>query len=463
MSSFHRKRQIYLLSEGGRHFFHSQWAGGVILLFCSILTLILANLPWTSEWYNHFWHNELSIQIGSFDLTASFEKWINDGLMAIFFFSVGLEIKREMIAGQLASIRQATLPLIGAIGGMIAPALIYAIFNAGGPTEAGWGIPMATDIAFALGVLSLLGNRVPLSLKIFLTALAIVDDLGAILVIAFFYTSDIDWNIFLMIACVMGLLIVLNRMKVFSMKYYLIPSIALWLLFLSSGIHATIAGVIIALTIPTRPRFSKSYFMHKTHSIYKHLYYYDEPGVELLANEPQHEALEDLRKIARNSISPSQRLEYALHSTVTFFIMPLFALANAGVVIDFARFGEVFTAQAIGIICGLVIGKPLGIFGLCWLGIKLKISVLPKMVTWAQFLSVACVGGIGFTMSIFINNLAFSDPALISNGKIAILMASLLAGVVSYFMVSVAGKRRGAETKMDRFVVQPAPDSEELI
>ena len=453
-TSFRRKRQLYLLSGRGKHFFHSQWAGGVILLFCSLVAIVLSNLPWTAEWFHHFWHNELSIRVGTFEVSSTFEEWINDGLMVIFFFTVGLEIKREMLAGQLASVKQASLPIIGAIGGMIVPALIYAAFNAGTPTAAGWGVPMATDIAFALGVLSLLGNRVPLSLKIFLTALAIVDDLGAILVIAIFYTSTVKWVVLLMIALVVGFLILLNRMKVYAMKYYLIPSIALWLLFLDSGIHATIAGVIIAMTIPTRPRFSKSYFMHKTHSIYKNLYYYDEPGVELLANEPQHEALEDLRKIARNSISPSQRLEYALHSTVTFFIMPLFALANAGVVIDFARFGEIFNHQSLGIIAGLVIGKPLGIFGLCWLGVKLGICILPKLVSWAQFLAVGCVGGIGFTMSIFINNLAFDDPALIANGKIAILMASVLAGVVSYFVVNLASKRRGANTKMDNFVVK---------
>lgn len=455
MSSFRRKRQLYRWSDRGRHFLHSQWAGGVILLFCSLLAIVLSNLPWTREWFAHFWHNELSIRIGSLELSSTFEEWINDGLMVIFFFTVGLEIKRELIAGQLSSVKQATLPIIGAIGGMVVPALIYLAFNAGKPTEAGWGIPMATDIAFALGVLSLLGNRVPLSLKIFLTALAIVDDLGAILVIAIFYTSTVNWGVLLMIACVVGFLVLLNRMKVYSMKYYLIPSIALWLLFLDSGIHATIAGVIIAMTIPTRPRFSKSYFMHKTHNIYKHFYYYDEPGVELLANEKQHETLEDLRRITRNSISPSQRLEYSLNSMVTFFIMPLFALANAGVVIDPARLGEVLNPQTFGIICGLVIGKPLGIFGLCWLGIKLKISVLPKMVTWAQFLGVACVGGIGFTMSIFINNLAFNDPALISNGKIAILTASLLAGVVSYFVVNAASKHRGGRGKMDEFVVKP--------
>ena len=450
-TSFRRKRQYYRFSGQGRHFFHSQWAGGVILLVCSLIAIVLSNLPWTADWFHHFWHNELSIRAGRFELTSTFEEWVNDGLMVVFFFAVGLEIKREILAGQLASVKQASLPIVGAIGGMVIPALIYAAFNAGTPTASGWGIPMATDIAFALGVLSLFGNRVPLSLKIFLTALAIVDDLGAILVIAIFYSSSINWGVLLLIALVVGLLIALNRLKVYSMKYYLVPSILLWLLFLDSGIHATISGVIIAMTIPTRPRFSKSYFMHKTQSLYKHITYYNKPGVELLANEPQHIALEDLRRIARNSISPSQRLEYNLHSTVTFFIMPLFALANAGVLIDPAHLSHLFDEQSLGIIAGLVIGKPLGIFGLCWICIKLGLCVLPKMVTWAQFLAVACVGGIGFTMSIFINNLAFNDPELISTGKIAILVAAVITGVVSYYMVNRACKSRGPKTSQEEF------------
>lgn len=247
-TSFRRKRRIHRLSGQGRHFLHSQWAGGVILLGCLIIAIILSNLPCTAEWFHHFWHNHLSIKIGTYELSSSFEEWINDGLMVVFFFTVGLEIKREMLAGQLATLRQATLPIIGAIGGMIVPALIYAVLNHGTPTASGWGVPMATDIAFALGVLSLLGNRVPLSLKVFLTALAIVDDLGAILVIAIFYTSTVQWGVLFLIACVVGLLVLLNRMGVYSMKYYLIPSILLWLLFLDSGIHATIAGVIIAMT-----------------------------------------------------------------------------------------------------------------------------------------------------------------------------------------------------------------------
>lgn len=430
-----------------RRLFHSQWSGGVILLLCSIIAIILSNLSATSEWFQDFWQHELAIRIGSFEIASSFEEWINDGLMVIFFFTVGLEIKREMLAGQLASIKQASLPVIGAIGGMIVPALIYFSINAGTPTQAGWGVPMATDIAFALGVLSILGDRVPISLKVFLTALAIVDDLGAILVIAIFYTSNIEWGVLISIAIVVGFLITLNKMRVYSMKYYLIPSILLWLLFLDSGIHATIAGVIIAMTIPVSPRFNKSYFMHKSNNAIKSLYRHDEPGVEFFANELQHEEVEELRTLSRNSISPSQRLEYALHSTVTFFIMPLFALANAGVAIDFSGFADILNSQSLGIMAGLIIGKPLGIFGLCWIGIKLGMSELPRDVSWKEFFAVACVGGIGFTMSIFINNLAFDDPNIVANGKIAILMASVLAGILSYYMVKLAAKHKARDHK----------------
>ncbi len=456
MVSFARKRQIYRINGQGRYFLHSQWAGGVILLICSILAILLSNLPATAEGFHRFWLHELTIGVGNFELRSTFEEWINDGLMVLFFFTVGLEIKRELIAGQLSSVKQAALPFFGAVGGMIVPALIFFAFNVGKPTEAGWGIPMATDIAFALGVLSLLGNRVPVSLKVFLTALAIVDDLGAILVIAIFYTSTVNWPVLAAIAAVVGLLVSLNRMKVYSMKYYLIPSIVLWLLFLHSGIHATIAGVIIAMTIPVVPRFRKSYFLHKANSAIQHIHYYDKSGVEISANDAQLEHVEVLRRIARNSISPSRRLEYALHSTVTFFIMPLFALANAGVRIDFSLLGELFNPLSLGILAGLVIGKPLGIFGLCRLGIKLKLCAVSQPVTWGQFFAVCCVGGIGFTMSIFINNLAFNDPALIDNGKIAVLTASVLAGTISYFMVKLASRSRGSDTPAGQWVEKPA-------
>ncbi len=458
MVSFTRKRQIYRINGQSRHFFHSQWAGGVILLFCSAVAILLSNLPATAEGFHRFWQNELAIGVGGFELRSTFEEWINDGLMVLFFFTVGLEIKRELISGQLSSVKQAALPFFGAIGGMIVPALIFFAFNAGKPTEAGWGIPMATDIAFALGVLSLLGNKVPLSLKVFLTALAIVDDLGAILVIAIFYTSTVNWPVLAAIAGVVGLLVLLNRMKVYSMKYYLIPSIVLWLLFLQSGIHATIAGVIIAMTIPVTARFRKSYFLHKANSTIQHIDYYDKPGVEIPNNDAQLEYVESMRRIARNSISPSRRLESALHSTVTFFIMPLFALANAGVRIDFGVLGELFNPLSFGILAGLVIGKPLGIFGMCRLGIKLKLCSVSKSVTWGQFFSVCCVGGIGFTMSIFIDNLAFSDPALIDTGKVAVLTASILAGILSFFMVRLASRSRGSDTPVGQWVEKPTEE-----
>lgn len=442
MANFRRKRQYYALSERRKHFLHSQWGGGVILIICSIIAIVLANIGATQDAFHHFWLQKLTIGVEGFNLSKTLEEWINDGLMVVFFFTVGLEIKREIIAGQLSTMKQAGLPIAAAVGGMVFPALIYLLFNAGTPTESGWGIPMATDIAFALGVLSLLGNRVPLSLKIFLTALAIVDDLGAILVIAIFYSTQIEWDMLIAAAATLAFLILLNRMKVYSIKYYLVPGIVLWILFLHSGIHATIAGVIIAMTLPTTPRFSKSYFRHKSQSLVKHFIYYDKPDSQVLSNEEQHECLQAIRKVARNSISPTQRLEYALHQSVTFFIMPVFALANAGVTLNIGSMADLINDESIGIFAGLVIGKPVGIFFLSWLTIKLGWCVMPKNVTWYTLFAVTCLGGIGFTMSIFIDNLAFTDPVMISTGKVAILIASLVAGFIGWAMISLASKLR---------------------
>lgn len=289
----------------------------------------------TKGWYYGILQSHFTIGFDGFALSKSIEHWINDGLMVIFFFYVGLEIKREIIAGELSSPRQAAMPIAAAVGGMLFPAAIYLVFNHGNDYASGWGIPMATDIAFAIGVLSLLGNRVPLSLKVFLTALAIVDDLGAILVIALFYSTEIDFTLLIAAGAVFGLLILLNRMHVYAMKFYLIPSIVLWILFLYSGVHATIAGVLIALTIPAVPRYSKPYFIRKTRHFINEFRRQDRAGVEVLCNPRQLKTLLTKRKVTAGTISPAQRLEHSLHHTVAFFIMPVFALANAGV--EFAR------------------------------------------------------------------------------------------------------------------------------
>ena len=363
--------------------------------------------------------------------------------MVIFFFYVGLEIKREIIAGQLSGVRRAALPVAAAIGGMAVPALIYVLINRSGDFLSGWGIPMATDIAFAIGILSLLGNRVPVSLKVFLMALAVVDDLGGILVIAVFYSTDIQVGMLVAAAVVFVFMILLKRLNVYKMRYYLILSIVMWILFLYSGIHATIAGVLIALTIPSTPRFTKRYFSYKTRYYLRSFRRHDREGVQVLSNRKQLEDIEMVRLVATNAISPSQRPEYALHHVVSFFIMPVFALANAGVAISgFGDLRVLLEPLGMGIFLGLVVGKPLGVFLFSRLVVWLKWGELPQGATWAGVFGVSCLAGIGFTMSVFINNLAFADPATVSNGKIAILVASLAAVIVGFVFTRTMVKRK---------------------
>lgn len=418
------------------HFFHSPMAGGVVLIVCTIVALVLSNLEATGEWFHHLWLTPFSLGFEGFGLTKPFELWINDALMAVFFFAVGLEIKREIVAGELRSIGQASLPIAAAVGGMVVPALIFVFFNAGSDTLRGWGIPMATDIAFALGILMMLGKRVPVSLKIFLTALAIVDDLGAILVIALFYSSELDWTALISAAGVFAFLVVLNRMNVHKMRWYLVPAVALWVLFLKSGIHATIAGVLIAFVIPASSRYSKELFTAGGKKLLERFKAQDRDRTEVLSNEEQHATLQDMRVLARGAISPIQRLEFALHPCVTFLIMPLFALANAGVVFSSDAVAGLTSAPSLGIIVGLVVGKPVGILLFSWLVVRLHWASMPVGATWNKLAGVAMLGGIGFTMSIFIDNLAFAgDAGLVSLGKIAILVASVLAGVLGSLML----------------------------
>ena len=440
--SFATRRKIFNFSERYYWFMHSPWAGGVMLVVFMVLALVLGNLPATKGWYYGILQSHFTIGFDGFALSKSIEHWINDGLMVIFFFYVGLEIKREIIAGERSSPRQAAMPIAAAVGGMLFPAAIYLVFNHGNDYASGWGIPMATDIAFAIGVLSLLGNRVPLSLKVFLTALAIVDDLGAILVIALFYSTEIDFTLLIAAGAVFGLLILLNRMHVYAMKFYLIPSIVLWILFLYSGVHATIAGVLIALTIPAVPRYSKPYFIRKTRHFINEFRRQDRAGVEVLCNPRQLKTLLTKRKVTAGTISPAQRLEHSLHHTVAFFIMPVFALANAGV--EFAGAEDLhilYSSQGLGIILGLVVGKPLGIMLMSYLVYRLGLGSLPHGVSWKALAGVACLAGIGFTMSIFIDNLAYDNPVYVSSGKIAILAASTLAAVVGLVGLQLALRR----------------------
>jgi NhaA family Na+:H+ antiporter len=367
-------------------FIQIEASSSIVLIACTVLAFIAANSGF-ADGYSHFWHEERA-------LSFSFAHFINDGLMAVFFFVVGLEIKRELLSGELSSFKKASLPIFGAIGGMLMPALIFFILNKDTPTAGGWGIPMATDIAFAVGVVSLLGKRVHPALKVFLMALAIVDDIGAVLVIALFYTSAINWSMLLIAFGLIGLLIGGNIKGVRSLWFYSVLGILVWLVFLQTGVHATIAGVLVALTIP--------------------------------ASKEKDSEVE----------STLVRFENGLHSFVAYAIMPLFALANAGVSISGGAFASLAEPLPLGILLGLCIGKPLGITLFAWVGSKLKLASLPENVGWVDLLLISILGGIGFTMSLFITNLAFTDGAVIDEAKLGVLIGSLVSGVIGYVFLS---------------------------
>lgn len=356
--------------------------------------------------------------------------------MAIFFFVVGLEIKRELLIGELSSFKKASLPIFGALGGMVVPALLFFSLNQGNDSASGWGIPMATDIAFAVGIVTLLGKRVHPALKIFLMALAIVDDIGAVLVIAFFYTAAINWSVLLIAFALLGLLIIGNMSGVRSLLFYSLVGIFVWLLFLQSGVHATIAGVLVALTIPAKPRIDPVKYAKKTRKL---LTTFDEENTSSPsnhANERAQELVHEIEKLSENVQTPLSRFEHALHKEVAFIIMPLFALANAGVQISDVSFASLTEPLPFGILLGLCIGKPLGITLFAWLGSKMRLATLPSNVGWRDLFLISILGGIGFTMSLFITNLAFTDQVMIDEAKLGVLIASLVSGVIGYLLLS---------------------------
>ncbi|WP_395047594.1 Na+/H+ antiporter NhaA [Flavobacterium sp.] len=376
-----------------REFFESEKSSGLFLISCTIFSLVIANSPIGNS-YLHFWHTNLA--------GNSLEYWINDGLMTIFFLLIGLELEREVYDGELSNIKDAMLPIFGAIGGMIVPAGLFLLMNFGTKTQSGAGIPMATDIAFALAILSLLGNRVPLSLKIFLTALAVIDDLGAILIIAIFYTKTLLWSNLFIALSIFGFLLILNRLKVRNLIPYLIGGIFMWYFMLHSGVHATITGVLLAFAIPFGNGDAKS---------------------------------------------TSYILQHFLHKPVAFFILPLFALANTAIILS-SNIGETLTQNySVGIALGLVIGKPLGVFLVSILAVSLGICKLPSDLNWRSILAVGFLGGIGFTMSIFITILAFNEETIINNAKFVILLSSLIAGIIGYFSLKLVLKVPVIENK----------------
>lgn len=406
-------QRIRALTRPFDNFLRIESANGAVLVFCTLAALTLANSPW-AEAYHGFWHTYVGVSVGDWKLAHSLAHWVNDGLMTIFFFVVGLEIKRELVLGELRDPRQMTLPVVAALGGMLAPAGIYLLLQAGQPGERGWGIPMATDIAFVVGILALLGKRVPIGLKILLLAVAIVDDIGAVLVIAIFYSTGISSLALLFAAAGFGAVLVLQFLGVRQVRWYVMLGLAIWFAFLMSGVHPTVAGVILGLLTPSSAWVHSALLEKVLHSAVR---------------QPQNkDQIEELRIAAHESISPLERIEHALHPWVAFGIMPIFALANAGVPIATEY---LFNPVSFAVALGLVLGKPLGIGIACVIAVRIGVAKLPAGVNWMSMLGGSCLAGIGFTMSLFVASLALTDE-LLEAGKLGILIGSAISAVLGF-------------------------------
>jgi NhaA family Na+:H+ antiporter len=407
---------------------------GIILIFVALVAIIWANSA-AGNIYFELWQNKITIGFGSAIISKPLLLWINDGLMAMFFFVIGLEIKREVIAGELSSWKKAAMAVYAALGGMIIPSLIFIFFNHGKTSSNGWGIPMATDIAFSLGILALLGKRVPLSLKIFLTALAIVDDLGAVLVIAFFYSSKIILSNVALGGLFLGLMIAMNLAGVRNKLAYAIPGIlGIWLAFLLSGVHATIAGVLAAFAIPASTKINKTEFKQTILNLANGINDFVKKNNPFL-NKEEQQVVTAIKETCEHYEPPLQSLENSMHPWVIFLIMPVFALSNTGVLLGNDVLPVIKSAAGMGIVLGLVLGKPLGILLFSWLAYKMGVASLPENIKWVHILGVGLLAGIGFTMALFVASLAFTETALISSAKISILFASLIAGIAGYFIL----------------------------
>jgi NhaA family Na+:H+ antiporter len=422
-------------------FMHASAAGGVVLLGAATLAVALANSPLAGA-YDAAIHTTLGVSLGPFALQETLQHWVNDGLMAIFFFLIGLELKREALVGELSDRRAALLPVVAAAGGAVAPALIYLAINQGGPGAVGWGVPMATDIAFALGVLALLGGRVPFGLKVFLTAVAIVDDLLSVLVIALFYSGGISLPALGAGLAVLGLLAALNALGVRRLLVYAALGGVVWLAFLQSGVHATVAGVLVALTVPARRRIDAPTFAaHVDDLLSRFQPDGDRARGPMLTDQQQQDVVMELEDVCEGALAPLQRAEHALHAWVAFVIMPVFALVNAGVTISPAALAGGGLPVALGVALGLLIGKPVGLLGAAWLAVRAGLAWLPPGVGWRQMAGVGCLAGIGFTMSIFIATLGFGDESpLLNAAKLGIFAASAIAGVVGFALLRAAGR-----------------------
>ena len=439
------------------------WFQGVLLLICVIIAMLLANLPATRTLYRDFLETAVQMHFSSpdgkidilFPRDMNIEKFINDILMVVFFFTVGLEIKREIADGELSSARKAMLPVIAAFGGVAVPAIIFILINHGTAAASGWGIPTATDIAFAVCIMSVLGDKVPISLKVFLTALAIADDLIAILVVALFYGGAINFGLLAIALGVIILTLILRRLGEKRMAPYLFFAFLVWVLFYYSGIHATMSGVVMAFLIPVKPRYNKAYFFHKRATYNARIDSWEKHiSPTAFPNGPQRHSIHELCKIYNGSMDMSYRVEHALSPWVNFLIMPIFALANAGVEITDPSYLNVFKfdpalgGAGMGVFLGLVLGKPVGITLTSWIAIKCKAGEMPEKADWKMFFAVACLGGIGFTMSIFVDTLSFGDQPmdvmmhLRDAGKIAVLLGSLCSGILGTVLISLAHRSK---------------------
>ncbi len=417
--------------------------GGNILILATVLALIIANIPGVNNYYSEFWEQQVRLQVGSFNLFShhgepmTLIEFINDALMAVFFFSIGLEIKREVLVGELSSFRQALLPIVGAIGGMAIPVVIFFLLAHGSDYSGGAAIPMATDIAFSLGVLAMLGKRVPISLKVFLTTLAVVDDIGGIIVIAVFYSGGIQFELLAWAALVLAILYLGGRCLIQSKAFYILLGTVVWFLFLNSGIHPTIAGVLVAFCVPAKPVYAPMNYIRKIRDAIGHFRSEDDATLNshtILSND-QMNWLKEVESSSDKVISPLQQLEDTLHPMVNFFIVPLFAFANAGIFLLGLDPMSIFEGVSLAIICGLVFGKFLGIFSFSWLTIKLKLAPMPARSNWHQMASVSMLGGIGFTVSLFIATLSFGTPEqadLLNHAKLGIVVGSILSGIIGF-------------------------------
>ena len=425
-------------------FFETEASGGIVLVAATLAALLWANSA-AGDVYQRLWHTPVSLSWGDAVLSLDLHHWVNDGLMALFFFVVGLEIKREILTGELASVRRAALPAVAALGGMVVPALLYFALNPSGEGARGWGIPMATDIAFAVGILMLLGRRVPLGLKVFLTALAVVDDLGAVLVIALFYTEAIAWG---MLVVGLGLLVLLFVLGAFRFRPplpYFVIGVLVWFFFLQSGVHATVAGVLVALAVPHGIAKHRREVVEKLQEITGHLARREEAQAPLL-DELHAAAIHEIEQVAEAAGSPLMRLEHVLHPWVAYFVMPVFALANAGVDLGGTSIAALFTEPvSLGVLVGLVVGKQIGVFGAAWLVVRVGWAQLPAGVTWRLVWGAAALAGIGFTMSLFIASLGFGAGKALTEAKMGILAASFVAAVIGVGILLGSERVRGAE------------------